>query len=213
MSRPRGLLVAGFNYAPVNADEFNAWYDTEHIPERLRVPGFINAERWLGADDPEVSIATYDLESLDVLRSPSYRAIAYENLSPWSRRMVGGCERICRFEAEQTIPGNLAAPPEAGGLLLSATNIDATVEADFNLWYEEEHLPALSRIPECLAARRFRVMSGMQHYLALYHVTTPEVTASQAWEAAGRTRWALKLRPHLSDRLRLVLRRYRRPAA
>ena len=75
-----GLLVAGFNYAGVNEDEFNAWYDTEHIPERERVPGFINCERWIGADDPKVSIATYDLESLSVLASDAYRRIAGENL-------------------------------------------------------------------------------------------------------------------------------------
>jgi len=212
MSRPLGLLVAGFNYNPVNADEFNAWYDTEHIPERLRVPGFLNAERWIGADDPKVSIATYDLRNLDVLRSPPYRAIAYENLSPWSKRMVGGCERICRFEGEQTVPGNLVAPREAEGLLLSAMNVDAAFEADFDAWYEEEHLPALSRIPGCMAARRFRVVSGALRYLALYHVSSLEVIASPAWDAAG-TRWALELRPHLSDRLRVVLRRYRRSPA
>jgi hypothetical protein len=205
-----GLLVAGFNYGMVNAGEFNAWYDTEHIPERRRVPGFINAERWLGTDDPEVSIATYDLQSLDVLRSPPYRAIAYDNLSPWSKRMVGGCQRICRFEAEQVVPGQEVAPGEAGGLLLSAMNVDPAAEADFDAWYESEHIPQLLQVPGCLAARRFRVTSGAQRHLALYHLTGPEVVASTSWTNASGTPWALKLRPHLSDRLRLVLRRYPR---
>lgn len=208
-----GLLVAGFNYAAVNAGEFNDWYDTEHVPERSSVPGFINAERWVGADDPKVSVATYDLQSLDVLRSPPYRAIAYENLSPWSKRMVGRCQRICRFEAEQTVPGGLAAPVEATGLLLSAMNVDPAVEADFNAWYETEHLPQISQVSGCLAARRFRVTSGAQRYLALYHLTGPEVVASKAWEAVAATPWTLRLRPHICDRLRLVLRRYRRDAA
>jgi len=44
-----GLLVAGFDYSPVAADEFNDWYDTEHVPERERVPGFMRIERWVGA--------------------------------------------------------------------------------------------------------------------------------------------------------------------
>jgi hypothetical protein len=213
MTRRLGLLVAGFNYASVNADEFNAWYDSEHIPERLRVPGFINAERWIGADDPKVSIATYDLESLDVLRSAPYRAIAYENLSPWSKRMVGACQRICRFEAEQTTPGDASAPGAAEGLLLSAMNIAPACEADFNAWYETEHLPRLSQVPGCLAARRFHVTSGTQRYLALYHLASPAVAALPEWEAAASTPWTLKLRPHMSDRLRLVLRRYRRNSA
>ena len=32
MATPMGLLVAGFNYATVSEEEFNDWYDTEHIP-------------------------------------------------------------------------------------------------------------------------------------------------------------------------------------
>jgi len=43
MDGPYGLLVAGFDYSNAGADEFNAWYDTEHVPERERVAGFINA--------------------------------------------------------------------------------------------------------------------------------------------------------------------------
>ena len=205
-----GLLVAGFNFSAVDAGEFNDWYDTEHIPERSRVPGLINAERWLGADDPRVSIATYDLQSLDVLRSALYLAIAHHNLSPWSQRMIGRCERICRFEAEQLLPGNAPAPARAGGFLLSAMNVEAAVESEFNEWYESEHIPRLAQVPGCLAARRFRVTSGTQRYLALYHVTQPEVIASKSWTVAALTPWTRKIQPHLSDRLRLVLRRYHR---
>jgi hypothetical protein len=203
-----GLLVAGFNYAAVDAEEFNAWYDTEHIPERRRVPGFMATERWLGAEDPKVSIATYELQSPAVLRSPKYLAIAHDNLSPWSRRMVSRCQRICRFEAEQLVPGNAAGPREAAALLLAAMNVAAAAEDEFNEWYNKEHIPRLSQVPGCLAARRFCVSTGGQRYLALYHLRDPSIAGSRAWKAAAETPWTLKLRPHISDMLRLVLRRY-----
>jgi hypothetical protein len=203
-----GLLVAGFNYAAVDADEFNAWYDTEHIPERRRVPGFITAERWLGAEDPKVSLAIYDLQSPAVLQSPEYLAIAHDNLSPWSRRMVGRCRRICRFEAEQILPGDAVGPKNAAGLLLGAMNVAAAAEAEFNAWYDTEHIPRLSQVPGCLAARRFRTSSGNQRYVALYHLSDPSIAGSPAWKAAVETPWTLKLRAHISDVLRLVLRRY-----
>ena len=127
MAKPYGLLVAGFNYANVAADDFNAWYDTEHVPERLRTPGFINAQRWLGAEDPKISIATYDLESLDVLQSPAYRAIGGVNLSPWSKHTTAKCQRLCRLEAEQTLPGQQAGPAAAGGMMMYAMNVPAEV--------------------------------------------------------------------------------------
>ncbi|MCC7484427.1 MAG: hypothetical protein IT529_05515 [Burkholderiales bacterium] len=129
--KPMGLLVAGFNFATVQEDEFNDWYDTEHIPERRRVPGFVNCERWVGAEDPRISLATYDLGSLEVLSTRAYRAIAGDNLSPWSKRVVGRCRRICRFEAEQLNPGRLAAPaPGAGALLIVALNVEPGADAD-----------------------------------------------------------------------------------
>ena len=209
-----GLLVAGFDYSPVHEDEFNDWYDTEHVPERERVPGFGRIERWLGAENPKISIATYDLESPQVLRSEAYRRIAGDNLSPWSKRMTGKTKRICRFEAEQLPPGDRAAPDGAGGLLLYAMNVAPEAEVEFNAWYDEEHIPRLSAVPGVLGARRFSITSavsdGNQRYLALYHLTSPGVCSSKVWQEAAVTKWTEKMRPHYRDPLRLALRRYER---
>jgi len=203
-----GLLVAGFNYRNVAAVEFNAWYDTEHIPQREHVPGFLNAERWLGARDPSISIATYDLSSLDVLQSAAYRAIGGENLSPWSKSIGSRCERLCRIEAEQISPGNLAAPVGAEGLLLFAMNVVPEAEADFNDWYDTEHVPRLSAVPGCISARRFKAQSGVHRYVALYHLASPDVCSSKAWEEAAVTPWTVRMRSQTRDRLRIALRRY-----
>jgi hypothetical protein len=213
MEKPYGLLVAGMNYTDVAVDEFNAWYDTEHVPERLGVKGFINAERWLGVDDPKNSIATYDLESIDVLKSPAYTAIAGANLSPWSKRVTGKVKRICRFEAVQTVPGRVAAPAGAQGLLMYAMNVAPEAEAEYNAWYNEEHLPALAAIPGCLCARRFRMDGGTHRYVTFYHLNAPELQASDAWKKAAGTPWTEKMRPHFRDPLRIVLRRYVRQSS
>ncbi len=64
----KGTLIAAMNMAQAAEDEFHDWYDTGHLPERRRVPGFLVCQRWIGAQDRKVSVATYDLESLAVLR-------------------------------------------------------------------------------------------------------------------------------------------------
>src|SRR5580765_1383395 len=84
----KGALIAAMDFSHVDSGEFNDWYDTEHIPERQRVPGFLSLQRWIGVENPRQSVATYDLESLAVLQSPGYRAIGGENLSPWSKRVT-----------------------------------------------------------------------------------------------------------------------------
>src|SRR5947209_4107599 len=88
----KGILIAAMNIGNAAEDEFHDWYDTEHLPERQRVPGFLLCQRWIGIQDPKVSVATYDLESAGILQSPSYKAIGGENLSPWSKRVTSRVE-------------------------------------------------------------------------------------------------------------------------
>src|SRR5256885_15576807 len=140
----KGTLIAAMNMARAAEDEFHDWYDTEHLPERVRVPGFLVCHRWIGAQDRKVSVATYDLDSVAVLKSPAYRAIGGENLSPWSKRVTAQVERLMRFEGDQILPGDQLPPDKAEGLLLNAMNIAPELEAEFNEWYDKEHIPALN---------------------------------------------------------------------
>ena len=206
----KGVLIAAMNIGRAAEDEFHDWYDTEHLPERERVAGFLACARWLGADDAKISVATYDLESWGVLRSPGYLAIGGDNLSPWSKRVTARVERLMRFEGDQILPGLLLAPAGAGGLLLNAMNVVPEFEAEFNEWYDKEHIPALAAVPGVLSARRFRGTSGNRKYVALYHLDGPEVQESAEWKKARESEWTERLKPHFRDHLRLVLRRYAR---
>jgi hypothetical protein len=47
----RGLLLTMTEPPPQMEEEFNAWYDDEHLAERLAIPGFRSAKRWV-ADVP-----------------------------------------------------------------------------------------------------------------------------------------------------------------
>jgi hypothetical protein len=203
----KGTLIAAMKIGRAAEDEFHDWYDTEHLPERQRVPGFLLCQRWLGVDDRTVSVATYDLESLTVLAGSTYRAIGGDNLSPWSKRITARVERLMRFEGEQILPGDQLPPASARGLLLNAMNIAPEVEAEFNQWYDKEHIPALAAVPGVLCARRFRG-TGNRKYVALYHLEAPDVVESEDWKRARKSEWSSRIVPQFRDHLRLVLRRY-----
>ena len=207
----KGLLAVAFDFSTAHADEFHDWYDLEHIPERQAVPGFGACERWLSADQPNYAAATYDLDSLDVLRGDAYRAIAYDNLSVWSKRVTGMCSRLLRFEGTQINPGDAPAPENAGGLLINAINVDAQFEQEFNAWYDEEHIPALSSVPGTLAARRFKADPGSPSthgYIAAYHLESADVTRGEAWRTAVDTPWTMSVRKHFKQQLRILTGRY-----
>src|ERR1700677_1275816 len=106
----KGLLFASFDYSPAQEDEFNDWYDLEHVPERLRVPGFLNAQRWIGDENPKFAVATYDLETHAVLNSPAYRAVGGDNGSVWTKRVTAIAKRLLRFEGNQLLPGDVTGP-------------------------------------------------------------------------------------------------------
>jgi hypothetical protein len=208
--QPTGLLAVAFDFATAHADEFHDWYDLEHIPERQSVPGFGRCERFLGVDNPTEALAIYDLDSLAVLQSDAYKAVAYDNLSPWSKRVTGMCRRLCRFEGTLTTPGAKASPPGAGGFLLNAMNCAAEGDADFDAWYEQEHIPALAAVPGTILARRYVAPSGAvttHKYMAIYHLEDPEVTRTAAWKKAVETPWTERVRPHMRDRVRILARR------
>jgi hypothetical protein len=164
--------------------------------------------RWVGVDDPKVAIATYDLDRHGVLHSPPYLAIGRDNLSPWSRRMIGKAKRLLRIEAEQLVPGDQVMRGTTQYLVLVASNVKPEAQADVREWYAKEHIPNLAGVPGTVSARFFHSLGGTHNHIALYEIETVETCASAAWKQAIDTPWSERMRPHLGDKLRLVLKRY-----
>ncbi|MGZ5117692.1 MAG: hypothetical protein ACXWIH_16585 [Burkholderiales bacterium] len=203
-----GLLLSCFDYSPVAEDEFHDWYDTEHIPERQRVPGFVDCHRWLAVDRPRSSIATYDLAAVDVLRSPGYLAIAYENNSPWTRRVGWRCIKLLRFEGEQIAPGDELPTCGAAALLVWAFNLDGATEGALIDWFESDHRPSATNVPGVHAARLFRATTSTHRYVALYHLTSTKTPESAEWHDAVEDAWTQRFGTHERDRFRMLAERY-----
>jgi hypothetical protein len=202
-------MIVVMDFARVPRDEFDDWLDLEHIPQRGALPGFTGTERWLAIDGPSTSVVLYGLESLSVLTGAPYASVTGANLSPWSRRIIGRCNRR-RYEADLTLHLVKQGVERAEGLLLVAMNVEPEAEDEFDRWYSEEHLPRLFELPGVLDARRYRAAVGDQKHLALYHLADPDVQAPPAWKQAVDTPWGSRVRPHTRDRARWVCARYRR---
>jgi len=99
--------------------------------------------------------------------------------------------------------------PLAGkGMLLTSMNIDAANEADFNRWYDREHLEERVAIDGFLEARRYVAHAANPKYLSLYSTTTLDVLDSPAYRArlASQTEWSRRSMAHFKDMLRVVAR-------
>jgi hypothetical protein len=67
---------------PAAEDEFNRWYEEEHIPERLRYPGFHRAERFRSATVPQRYLALYHIDDPERVVSEAYMT---QPVSNWTR--------------------------------------------------------------------------------------------------------------------------------
>jgi hypothetical protein len=104
----KGFLLVLMQPPPSLEDEFNAWYDTEHIPERAAVPGFKTALRFVCVDGHPRYLAMYDLDTFGVLASDAYKRVAFDQSSPWTKRVTSRV-RIYRSAGEQIHAGATGA--------------------------------------------------------------------------------------------------------
>jgi len=102
----KGLLLVTMEPAPAAEEEFNAWYDGEHLPERLAVPGFESARRYVCVEGFPRYLALYDLASPEVLESPAYLSVGGVNSSPWTKRVTSRVRGYYRAPATQLYPGD-----------------------------------------------------------------------------------------------------------
>jgi len=136
-------------------EEFNAWYDSEHIPERLSIQGFRSARRWVADTAPGEGkyLATYELDSPGVLMTPEYLA-RFEVATPWTRRCLEKAVVFRRWACEQTAPGQADPHPAATALLLVCG--EAPLEN--------------AALPGALQARRFQASAGKPGYVTLFEL-------------------------------------------
>jgi hypothetical protein len=201
----KGILINARSYARMAQDEYDDWYETEHLPQRLGVPGFLQCGRWQGVAEAKVSLAAYELEGVDVLASAAYRAVGYDNNSPWTKRIVAHCTRIVRFEGEQVDPGDDLAPLAACGLLLVGLNLQHEGDAAAQRWFANDWLPRVRSIAGVARARLYRASAPSDRtFVVLVHLDAPEVARSAAWVAAGGD----DLPPGANDALRVLCRPY-----
>ena len=171
----RGLLLTMTETPPDIEAEFNDWYDTEHLPERLAIPGFLSARRWQADLPPGQGkyLATYELESAAVLESPAYLARFRDAPTPWTGRMLGSCTVFRRWACEQLAPGNAAPDPAARSLLLACGESPT------------RRMPAPEK---ALGARHFLASSGSPRYLGLYELPHEDLALPR-----GHAQWHLQI--------------------
>lgn len=115
--RGDAVLALWGNGDPAVDADFNDWYTHEHLPERIAIPGFLRARRYV-ADLPGPPptwkyFTLYETASLAVLRSPEYLH-ALDNPTPGTRRYMPLMAELARTACQ--VVHSVAKGGEGGNL-------------------------------------------------------------------------------------------------
>ena len=101
-----GLLLVMMDIDPEHEEEFNRWYEEEHLPERLGIAGIRSARRFRAVEGAPRYLALYELESPAVLDSDAY-AYYYEGegRTAWTERILGKAKNFVRNVYVEITPG------------------------------------------------------------------------------------------------------------
>ena len=194
-------MAAGLFYVytePGSADEaeFHDWYDHEHGPARLAVPGFGRAYRYRALDGEKPPwLALYELDRPDVIDSAEYKALS-ANASDRDKSVGAGLATLDRRVYEQISEDGSPAGRPAPVILAVAMSVPEGGEDDLAAWYTEEHIPMLLRVPGWRRIRRFRLTRtldkpgpGVPDFLSVHELAGPEVLEDPGYRAAVSTPW------------------------
>lgn len=107
-ARGTGILALWNDCAPGYEARYEDWYQTEHLPERLSIPGFLLGRRYEAIDSETPRFFTYyEVTAPDILQSPAYQA-RLKDPTPRTREIMSNAFRnmsrtVCT--REPAVPG------------------------------------------------------------------------------------------------------------
>jgi hypothetical protein len=145
----RGILAIFNNVAPGRDDDFNNWFQGEHLPERLAVPGFLYGRRHQAVSGSSAYFNFYVVESPATLTSKPYLD-RLNDPTPRSRVTMTEifkdmCRTVCRRDMRTgswrggfTVTARFASPHDAAALTAALNELakDETVAGE--VWSSAE---------------------------------------------------------------------------
>lgn len=186
---PEGLRYVEVDCPPELEGEFHAWYNTEHIPERLGVRGFVTGRRYPALEGAPRWLAAYELEGLGVLESREYLDWLDPLQTAWTRRILAST-RVHRSvfrlaqRTDSTLPSRQGE--RASGLLAVRYEASLVGEETLNAWHDGAFCWKLFQVPGVLRASRYDSAEGGEGHLVLYDLEQPWVVQTRTSATCGR---------------------------
>jgi hypothetical protein len=192
--------------------EYNTWYDTQHIYDVVGVPGFKTAQRFVRNDHQMIGGITPVLPkylAVYTIVTPDLEAVMKEV----GARVKSGRTVISPAYDVKTSDGYIykiigkemvGVGGEPSGAQAGTVNVYRHIvfaqpvagqDAEFNRWYDDDHMPAMGKVPGFTGGRRMALVDrgGTNHiapapYIAMFDIKTRDDQAVfAAFKAAAKS--------------------------
>lgn len=184
---------------PEKDDEFNRWYNTEHNPLLLKVPGVITNWRGQCLDGQgQKYFFLYIHKNLDVQHSAQYQQASD---TKWAREVRPYLKNFDPRNYEIILPGSLPTAPEGGNVIQTeVTDVVPEREKEFISWYNHEHVPIMLKVSGIITILRAICLAEKgPKYLAVSFHKNITVQQSEAYENALQTSGVENFRPYMKN--------------
>ena len=91
---------------------------------------------------------------------------------------------------------------KGGALLIVFTDVDIEHDAEFNQWYNQEHLPERLSAPGFLDGARYEALKGGPRYLAVYELESADALKTDEYlrQSGNPTTWTQRMSPNVVGR-------------
>lgn len=200
IERLPAILWVMLDVDPDDEHELYRWYDEEHIPIRMDLPGWLRTRRFLragepalvGADTGRKHLTIYEVESTEAFLSPEYAA-QYVQKTPWSEKVVPTQRNVMRSYYREVGDVGLPAETDATGAAV-VVMFDSDAEAEtVATWFDDRYRSAVGALPAVRRVRHYTCTevpwpggkwmqpeAGRQHLL-VHELDDPSVLAAPVW--------------------------------
>jgi hypothetical protein len=181
-----GLLMVWADVPADKEDDFNRWYNEEHIPELLALPGVLNAARYEAVKSGPKHLACYELESPAVVQTDAWRN---RPRSDWANRASAPAiattliSNVYQMVHPATLTPEIAQSDMAPALQIGRMGVAPENDAEWNNWYSTVYVPNYEKVPGVIRGRRWKAVRGEPQYAVVYEFQHERVSESTAWEA------------------------------
>jgi len=184
-------MVLWYDIAPDAIAEHDDWHTHEHLPERVSIPGFVRALRWVAQSGNPRYFVMYEVRDIGILSSPPYLE-RLNNPTPWTAKMMPSFRGMTRGFCDIRSSFGFGV-----GEMLFCVRLEPAPGKQVMLhdWLTESALPAVSMKP------------GLASAYLLESTVTPPMTAEQQIRGPdARVTWVLLVTGYSSDSVLSVSR-------